>query len=71
LLSPPALILRPAAARGQRLHTADGCYECHGAVGQGGPGPLIASGPLPAAADRIIRKPANVMPPYGQAAVGE
>jgi mono/diheme cytochrome c family protein len=53
------------AAHGQRLFMADGCYECHGTVGQGGAGPRLAPDPLPAdAIASYIRKPANVMPPY-------
>jgi mono/diheme cytochrome c family protein len=53
------------AARGQHLFMADGCYECHGTVGQGGAGPRLAPDPLPAdAIASYIRKPANVMPPY-------
>lgn len=60
------------AARGQRLYLADGCYECHGTVGQGGAAPRIAPGPLPASVIALyIRKPANVMPPYAQTVVGD
>ncbi|HET6307944.1 MAG TPA: cytochrome c [Rhodopila sp.] len=52
-------------ARGKHLFMADGCYECHGTVGQGGAGPRLAPDPLPAdAIASYIRTPANVMPPY-------
>ena len=35
-------------ATGKHLYAADGCYQCHGYVGQGGSaGPHIAPKPLP------------------------
>jgi ubiquinol-cytochrome c reductase cytochrome c subunit len=54
------------AVRGQHLFMADGCYECHGTVGQGSvAGPRLAPDPLPAEAiAQYIRRPASVMPPY-------
>jgi ubiquinol-cytochrome c reductase cytochrome c subunit len=61
------------AARGQRLFLADGCYECHGTVGQGGfAGPRLAPDPHPAEAiSAYIRGPAGVMPPYGATVVSD
>jgi mono/diheme cytochrome c family protein len=55
------------AANGYKLYMADGCYQCHGTVGQGsrGTGPRLAPDPMPYenfAAQ--VRKPANTMPPY-------
>jgi mono/diheme cytochrome c family protein len=55
------------AANGQKLFMADGCYQCHGTVGQGSraTGPRLAPNPMPYenfAAQ--LRKPANTMPPY-------
>ena len=55
------------AANGKQLFMADGCYQCHGTVGQGsrGTGPRLAPNPMPYenfAAQ--LRKPANTMPPY-------
>jgi ubiquinol-cytochrome c reductase cytochrome c subunit len=49
------------AAKGKVLFAKDGCYECHGTVGQGGTGPRIAprTGSI-----AYIRKPAAQMPPY-------
>ena len=49
------------AAKGKILYVKDGCYECHGTVGQGGTGPRIAprTGSI-----AYIRKPAGQMPPY-------
>src|SRR5262249_4809876 len=58
----------PASAgnvqNGKALFLKNGCYECHGTVGQGGTGPRLAPNPLPP--DRLIayvRKPMG-MPPY-------
>lgn len=49
------------AAKGKVLFMKNGCYECHGTVGQGGTGPRIAprTGSI-----AYIRKPAGQMPPY-------
>ena len=49
---------------GKTLFLKNGCYECHGTVGQGGTGPRLAPNPFPI--DRFIayvRKPMG-MPPY-------
>ena len=65
--------LAPAQSRpsrnienGKRLFVLDGCYECHGYVGQGGAaGPRIA--PWTIGAEVLIaylRHPAGQMPPY-------
>ena len=56
-----------AIARGQRIYTKVGCYQCHGREGQGSPasGPRI--GPKPpalAAFLAYVRAPAAEMPPY-------
>ena len=47
--------------KGKALFLKNGCYECHGTVGQGGTGPRIAprTGSI-----AYIRKPAAQMPPY-------
>ena len=63
------------AENGKKLFMADGCYECHGRMGQGAAqtgaariGPPI----LPFEAfEGYIRKPANNMPPYSSKAVPE
>ncbi len=55
------------AKNGERLFLADGCYECHGTVGQGsrGTGPRLAPNTIPFEAfSAQLRKPSNVMPPY-------
>jgi len=49
------------AAKGKELFLKNGCYECHGTVGQGGTGPRIAPRTASLA---YIRKPAGGMPPY-------
>jgi mono/diheme cytochrome c family protein len=55
------------AANGYKLYMADGCYQCHGTVGQGsrGTGPRLAPNPMPYENFTAqLRKPANTMPPY-------
>lgn len=48
------------ATKGKELFMKNGCYECHGTVGQGGTGPRIAPRTAPLT---YVRKPAQ-MPPY-------
>lgn len=55
------------AGHGKALFTADGCYQCHGYVGQGASstGPRLAPDPLPYNAFlQQLRQPASQMPPY-------
>jgi mono/diheme cytochrome c family protein len=57
------------AANGQKVYLADGCWQCHGRVGQGGlmtgAAPILAQTRLPFAAfKRQVRNPVNDMPPY-------
>ncbi|HLK51422.1 MAG TPA: cytochrome c [Bryobacteraceae bacterium] len=53
------------AQNGKKLFLKNGCYECHGTMGQGGAGPRLAPRPLAAAAlIAYVRKPGNGMPPY-------
>jgi mono/diheme cytochrome c family protein len=56
------------AENGKKLFMSDGCYECHGRMGQGaaqtgaariGPPQLSLEG-----FQSYVRKPANQMPPY-------
>lgn len=53
------------ADNGKRVFMKDGCYECHGTVGQGGVGPRLAP---PAIAlptlMAVVRKGVGGMPPY-------
>ncbi len=55
------------AKRGQQHFNSDGCWECHGRVGQGGglSGPRIVPMALPYEAFiQQLRTPQNSMPPY-------
>lgn len=55
------------AENGKTLFVRDGCYECHGYLGQGGYGygPRLAPDPIPMAAVlRYLRKPTGAMPGY-------
>jgi len=54
------------AEAGKRLYMKNGCYQCHGTVGQGtiagariGPPPLNAQGLI-----RYVRRPAGQMPAF-------
>ena len=56
-------------ANGRKVYLADGCFQCHGRVGQGGlmtgPAPILAQTKMPYAAfTRQLRYPINDMPPY-------
>jgi mono/diheme cytochrome c family protein len=64
------------AAQGQKSYLADGCYQCHGRVGQGGlmtgPAPILAQTRLPFALfKRQVRNPVNDMPPYPETLVSD
>lgn len=55
------------AARGKQLYMADGCFQCHGTVGQGSrvTGPRLARTQLPFIGFvSELRNPSNEMPPY-------
>ena len=57
------------AENGKRLFLKNGCYECHGTVGQGAQAnplaPKLAPRPLALPAFiAYVRKPAGGMPPY-------
>ena len=57
---------------GRALFIANGCYECHGYVGQGGAAPRIAPMVYPYEAfDRLVRRPANEMPAYAPQALDD
>jgi mono/diheme cytochrome c family protein len=57
------------AVNGHKVYLADGCWQCHGRVGQGGlmtgPAPILTQTKMPFAAfERQVRNPVNEMPPY-------
>jgi ubiquinol-cytochrome c reductase cytochrome c subunit len=70
LLAPSASAqqAQPAAAgNGEKLYLQQGCFECHGTVGQGSSfsGPRLASPVLPTAGFvKQLREPRYEMPPY-------
>jgi ubiquinol-cytochrome c reductase cytochrome c subunit len=62
-----AQTITPDAVNGKRLHMRNGCYQCHGTVGQGGmAGPRLAQTRLSQAAFiSYVRNPRpGNMPPY-------
>ena len=74
LLLAGLLLTAPAGAQdstgnaeaGKRIYMKNGCYQCHGTVGQGtvagariGPPPLSAQGLI-----RYVRRPAGQMPAF-------
>lgn len=62
------------AKLGNQVYHADGCWECHGAVAQGGAitGPRLADTGLPFAAFlQQLRVPQNQMPPYEPAILSD
>jgi len=64
------------AAAGKRVYLADGCFECHGRVGQGGaflgPAPVLARTELPYEAFlQQLRDPSKNMPAYAEVVLPE
>jgi mono/diheme cytochrome c family protein len=64
------------AANGQRVYLADGCFTCHGRVGEGGnyygATPVLAKTQLPFEGfKQQLRDPARVMPPFEAAVVSD
>jgi len=64
------------AVAGKRVYLADGCFECHGRVGQGGaflgPAPVLARTELPYEAFlQQLRDPSNNMPAYAEVVLPE
>lgn len=62
-----------SAENGKRLYVQDGCYECHGYVGQGGAaGARLAPWWMDAQAlIAYVRHPAGQMPPYTEKVIGD
>jgi mono/diheme cytochrome c family protein len=64
------------AANGQRVYLADGCFTCHGRVGQGGNyyglTPILAKTELPFEGfKQQLRDPVRVMPAYSDAVLSD
>jgi mono/diheme cytochrome c family protein len=64
------------AANGKRVYLADGCFECHGRVGQGGalnyPAPAIAQVEMPVESFvAFLRDAPNDMPAYSTAVLSD
>jgi mono/diheme cytochrome c family protein len=64
---------QPEPDHGKQLYIANGCYECHGTVGQGGDGPTLAPPKLlpENAFSAFVRRPTSGMPPYTMAVLGD
>ena len=56
------------AAKGKVAYVKNGCYQCHGFVGQGGQaGPKLAPKPMPEEAFvNFVRTTNRAMPPYSE-----
>jgi mono/diheme cytochrome c family protein len=64
------------AANGQRVYLVDGCFTCHGRVGQGGnyygTTPMLAKTELPFEGfKQQLRDPVRVMPAYSEAVLSD
>jgi mono/diheme cytochrome c family protein len=64
------------AAKGKQIYLADGCFLCHGRVGQGGgyngPVPALARTELPFEPFKLqLRQPADDMPAYSTAVISD
>jgi ubiquinol-cytochrome c reductase cytochrome c subunit len=71
-LARSAMPERRAVEAGRKIWFTRGCYQCHGAAGQGSiiSGPALVPFTLPLDAMRhYVRNPTGVMPPYRQAAL--
>ena len=71
--TPPPPAPAGNAANGKKLFARDGCWECHGYVGQGSrDGVRIAEIPLTVAQfTSYIRRPAGAMPAYIEKVVSD
>jgi mono/diheme cytochrome c family protein len=62
-----------ASEKGKQLFVKNGCWQCHGFVGQGGiAGPRLAPDPMPfEAMSNFVRNSSRAMPPYREAILPE
>jgi mono/diheme cytochrome c family protein len=73
-LAAPVLAQPPASpTRGHALFMRDGCYECHGTVGQGAvTGPRLApDAPDLETMTGYLRAPSGQMPPYSPKVISD
>jgi ubiquinol-cytochrome c reductase cytochrome c subunit len=71
-LAGPAAAQSSQAQHGHALFMENGCYLCHGTVGQGGVGPAIAVDLLPyVALSNYVRAPSGQMPPFSEKVVSD
>ena len=64
------------AVNGKRVYLADGCFTCHGRIGEGGNyyglTPILAKTALPFEGfKQQLRDPARVMPPFPEAVLSD
>ena len=62
-----------ASEKGKQLYVKNGCWQCHGFVGQGGgAGPALTPNVMPLEAmSNFIRSSSRAMPPYREAMLPE
>ncbi|MPZ39587.1 MAG: c-type cytochrome [Rhizobiales bacterium] len=62
-----------ASEKGKQLFVKNGCWQCHGFVGQGGvAGPALAPNVMPVEAmSSFVRNSNRAMPPYREAVLPE
>ena len=63
-------------ANGKKIYLADGCFMCHGRVGQGGayngPAPVLAKTEMPFEGFKgQLRQPVQDMPAYSEAVMSD
>ena len=64
------------AVNGKRVYLADGCFTCHGRIGEGGNyyglTPILAKTELPFEGfKQQLRDPSRVMPPFPEAVLSD
>ncbi len=69
LVASQVAALAASPEKGKVAYVKNGCWQCHGFVGQGGAaGPKLAPNPMPLAALSVfVRRTNGAMPPYQEA----